>query len=93
MLRILASLLFSQFAGVLADRISRKPILIAADLARFGLLALLPFVTATWQLYALIFSINAATAFFTPTFEATLPEIAGRELYVKALSFPRCRRC
>ena len=89
MLRILAFLLFSQFAGVLADRISRKPILIAVDLGRFGLLALLPFATATWQLYALIFAINAATAFFTPTFEATLPEVAGKEFYVKALSLSR----
>src|SRR5215470_19223655 len=42
MLRILAFLLFSQPAGVIADRVSRKKILIAADLARFGLLALFP---------------------------------------------------
>src|SRR4051812_7780328 len=34
MLRILAFLLFSQPAGVIADRISRKHVLIAADLAR-----------------------------------------------------------
>src|SRR5947207_9554620 len=42
-LRILAFLLFSQPAGVIADRISRKQILIAADLLRFGLLALFHF--------------------------------------------------
>jgi len=42
MLRILAFLLFSQPAGVIADRVSRKKILIAADLLRFGLLALFP---------------------------------------------------
>jgi len=35
-LRILAFLLFSQPAGVIADRISKKRILIAADLIRFG---------------------------------------------------------
>ena len=88
-LRILAFLLFSQPAGVIADRVSRKKILIAADVIRFALLALFPFITAVWQIYALIFAINAATAFFTPTFESSIPEIVGGEQYVKALSLSR----
>src|SRR5713226_8532163 len=88
-LRILAFLLFSQPAGVIADRASRKKILIAADLIRFGLLALFPFITAVWQIYALIFAINAVTAFFTPTFESSVPEVVGDEQYVKALSLSR----
>ena len=88
-LRILAFLLFSQFAGVLADRVSRKKILIVTDVLRFGLLALFPFITEIWHIYVLIFSINAVTAFFTPTFEASLPEVVGETDYVKALSFSR----
>lgn len=88
-LRILAFLLFSQPAGVIADRLDRKKILIAADVLRFGLLALFPFITTVWQIYALIFAINAVTAFFTPTFEASIPEIVGDEHYVKALSLSR----
>jgi len=88
-LRILAFLLFSQPAGVIADRVSRKKILIAADLIRFGLLALFPFITTVWQIYLLIFLINAVTAFFTPTFEASIPEVVGSEQYVKALSLSR----
>src|SRR5215216_2676746 len=88
-LRILAFLLFSQPAGVIADRASRKKILIAADVLRFGLLALFPFVTAVWQVYLLIFAINAVTAFFTPTFEASIPEVVGGEQYVRALSLSR----
>lgn len=88
-LRILAFLLFSQFAGVLADRVSRKKILIVTDVVRFGLLALFPFITEIWQIYALIFAINAVTAFFTPTFEASLPAVVGEADYVKALSFSR----
>jgi NRE family putative nickel resistance protein-like MFS transporter len=88
-LRILAFLLFSQPAGVIADRVSRKKILIAADLARFALLVLFPFITAVWQIYALIFAINAVTAFFTPTFESSIPEVVGGEQYVKALSLSR----
>lgn len=89
MLRILAFLLFSQPAGILADRFNRKYILITADLARFALLSLFPFLTQTWHIYILIFAINAVTAFFTPTFEATLPEIVGEKHYVQALSLSR----
>lgn len=88
-LRILAFLLFSQPAGVIADRADRKGILVAADVTRFGLLALFPLVSAVRQIYALIFAINAVTAFFTPTFEASIPEVAGDEHYVKALSLSR----
>src|SRR5215213_7219034 len=88
-LRILAFLLFSQPAGVIADRVSRKRILIFADLMRCGLLALFPFIAAVWQVYVLIFAINAVTAFFTPTFEASIPEVVGGEQYVKALSLAR----
>ena len=88
-LRILAFLLLSQPAGVIADRVSRKKILIAADIVRFALLTLFPFITAVWQIYALIFLINAVTGFFTPTFEASIPEVAGGEQYVKALSLAR----
>lgn len=89
MLRILAFLLFSQIAGVMADRGNRKMILIAADVVRFGLMALFPFITEIWQIYAMIFAINAATAFFTPTFEASIPEVVGPQHYVKALSLSR----
>jgi len=88
-LRILAFLLFSQPAGVIADRVSKKRILIVADVIRFALLALFPFITAVWQIYALIFAINVVTAFFTPTFESSIPEVVGDEQYVKAVSLSR----
>jgi MFS transporter, NRE family, putaive nickel resistance protein len=88
-LRILAFLMFSQPAGVLADRFNRKFILVAADLIRFALLALFPLVTQVWQVYLLIFAINAVTAFFTPTFEASIPEVVGDAHYVEALSWSR----
>src|SRR3989475_12385572 len=50
MLRILAFLLFSQPAGVIADRVSRKKILIVAALGRFGLLLFFPFGTTILEI-------------------------------------------
>src|SRR2546427_12461583 len=49
-LRILAFLLFSQPAGVIADRVSRKKILIVAALGRFGLLLFFPFGTTILEI-------------------------------------------
>jgi NRE family putative nickel resistance protein-like MFS transporter len=89
MLRILAFLVFSQPAGVLADRANRKSLLIVADLVRIVLMALFPFVQTVWQVYLMIFLINAATAFFTPTYDSTIPTVVGREQYVRALSLSR----
>lgn len=88
-LRIVAFLLFSQPAGVLADRFNRKAILILADVSRAALLALLPFATTVWHIYGLIFFINAVTAFFTPTYEASVPAVVGEARIVKALSMSR----
>lgn len=89
MLRILAFLIFSQLAGVVADRLNRKIILIGSDLIRFALLGTFPFVQEIWQIYLLIFLINAATSFFTPTYHAMIPEIVGQTQVVKVLSLSR----
>src|SRR5215216_7608555 len=89
MLRILAFLIFSQPAGVLADRISRKQLLVLMDLGRFALLAFFPFITQVWQVYLLIFLINALTAGFTPTYEATIPQVVGSQSYTQALGLSR----
>jgi NRE family putative nickel resistance protein-like MFS transporter len=89
MLRILAFLLFSQPAGVVADRWPRKRILVAADLGRAAILGLLPLASTIWHVYALVFVLNALTAFFTPTFEATIPAIVAEEDLVTALGLSR----
>lgn len=88
-LRILAFVLLAPIAGVLADRIDRKRLLVTADLVRAALLGLFPFVTTVGQIYALIFAINAVTAFFTPAFEAAIPEVVGQRLYTRAVSWSR----
>jgi MFS transporter, NRE family, putaive nickel resistance protein len=56
---------------------------------RVALLAAFPFVTTVTHVYVLIFLINAATAFFTPAFEASLPEVVGPERYTRAVSLSR----
>jgi MFS transporter, NRE family, putaive nickel resistance protein len=88
-LRILAFVIVSPIAGVLADRVDRKRMLIVADVLRVGLLGAFPFITTVWQIYLLIFVLNAVTAFFTPTFEASIPQVVGERLYTRAIALSR----
>ena len=85
-LRVTAFVLFSPLAGLLADRLDRKAIMVTADVVRMVVIGLLPFVTQVWQVYALMFTVNAFTAFFTPTFQATLPAVTTDEELPAALS-------
>ena len=88
MLRIVAFLLFSQPAGLLADRLNRKWLLVGADLSRFVVMAAFPFIDSVWQIYVAVFIVNSLTAFFTPAYEASLPEIVGKD-YTGALAYSR----
>lgn len=76
--------------GAIADRIPRRALMTAMDLTRAGAAVALPFVTEIWQVHVLIFLLQAASAVFTPTFQATVPEILPAERdYLRALSMTR----
>jgi MFS family permease len=77
-------------AGAFADRVPRRAFLVALDLVRAGVALALPFVTDVWQVYVLIFLLQSASAAFTPTFQATLPDVLPEEArYTRALSLSR----
>lgn len=76
--------------GAYADRLPRRTLLVATDLVRGGVALALPFVTEVWQVYVLIFLLQSASAAFTPTFQATIPEVLPAERdYTRALSMSR----
>ncbi|PIE08569.1 MAG: MFS transporter [Rhodobacterales bacterium] len=77
-------------AGALAERLPRKQVLIAADLTRAAVALALPFVSEVWQVYGLIFVLQAASATFTPAFQALIPDVLPNERdYTNALSLSR----
>ena len=76
--------------NALAVRLPRKALLIGADLIRAAVALCLPFIDAIWQVYLLIFILQAASATFTPAFQATIPDILDDEAeYTRALSLSR----
>ncbi|PSW19999.1 MFS transporter [Photobacterium sanctipauli] len=76
--------------GAIAHKLPRKAFMFGLDIVRAGLILCLPFVTQAWEVYVLVFCINACSAGFTPLFQSTLPQVLpDREQYVKALSYSR----
>lgn len=89
-LKMVAYVGLAPVAAAISARLPRRPFLIALDLARAALVLLLPFVTEIWQIYALVFGLQAFSAAFSPTFQATIPDILENEKdYTQALSFSR----
>jgi H+ antiporter protein len=80
----------SPIASAFAERLQRRSFLIALDVVRAVIVLALPFVDQIWQIYVLIFLLQSASAAFTPTFQATIPDILpGEAEYTKALSLSR----
>ncbi len=74
----------------LTERLPRRTILVAADAVRATVALLLPAVEEVWQIYALIVVLQAASATFTPTFQAIIPAVLPDERdYTRALSLSR----
>ena len=89
-LKMVAYVGVAPIVGGLAHRLPRRQFLIALDIARAGFVVCLPFVTEVWQIYLLIFLLNACSAGFTPTFQATIPDVLPDEAqYTRALSLSR----
>ncbi|MDD0987846.1 MFS transporter [Pseudomonas shahriarae] len=77
-------------AAAFAERLPRRAMLVSLDLVRALVALALPFVTEVWQIYVLIFVLQSASAAFTPTFQATIPDILPDEDdYTRALSLSR----
>lgn len=89
-LKMVAYVGLSPVIAAFAHRVDRRRLLIGLDLARAGVLVTLPFVTEIWQVFVLIFVVNACAAGHTPAFQATIPEVLPDEReYTRALSFSR----
>jgi len=89
-IKMVAYVGLSPVAGALVANRPRKPILIAADLVRAAVALSLPFITEVWQIYLAIFLLQTASATFTPTFQATIPDVlTDEDDYSRALSLSR----
>jgi len=89
-IKMIAYIGVAPIVGAYASRLPRKAFLVAMDLIRCAIAFCLPFVTEIWQVYLLIFFLQSASAGFTPTFQATIPDVLPNERdYTRALALSR----
>lgn len=89
-IKMIAYVALAPVAHAVSARLPRKAVLIGADLIRAAIALFLPFIDSVWQIYILIFVLQAASATFTPAFQAIIPDILKDEKdYTKALSLSR----
>ncbi|MDX6386443.1 MAG: hypothetical protein QOD85_245 [Gaiellaceae bacterium] len=80
------TIVFLLIGGVVSDRYDRRLVMIWADTVRAAAVALLAALVLTdalqfWQLVVLVAVYGVGTAFFTPAFEAIVPELVpGHDL-------------
>ncbi|WP_427919110.1 MFS transporter [Streptomyces sp. cg40] len=89
-IKMVAYVLIAPAIGAVADRLPRRALMVTADLTRAGVALFLPFVDQVWQVYLLVFLLQSASAAFTPTFQAVIPDVLPEERdYTQALSMSR----
>lgn len=89
-IKMIAYVGVAPIAAAFAERLPKRTMLVTLDVIRAGVALLLPFVSQIWEVYVLIFVLQSASAAFTPTFQATIPDVLPDEQdYTKALSLSR----
>ena len=76
---LLPTFLIGILVGPLIDRFSRRQLMVGADLARFGVFAVLPFTTSATQVVALAALAGIATGFFRPAAYAGIPNLVQED--------------
>ncbi|WP_422758489.1 MFS transporter [Paenarthrobacter sp. C1] len=81
---------FAPVVNAVVARLPKKPVLIGADLVRAAMALCLPFITEVWQIYAVIFLLQSASATFTPAFQSLIPSVLRQKRdYTHALTLSR----
>ena len=89
-IKMIAYIGVAPIASAFAERLPRKKVLVGLDVIRALTALCLSFVTQIWQIYILIFILQSASAAFTPTFQAMIPDVLPiEEEYTNALSLSR----
>src|ERR671918_185909 len=76
--RLLPSIVFGPFAGVLVDRFDRKRLMVIADVVRGVGYATLPLIPRLPWIYAMSFLIECLSLLWTPARDAMIPNLVPR---------------
>ncbi len=86
-IKMIAYVTVAPIAAAYADRVPRRLMLVGLDLIRATVVVAMPFIDQVWHIYLLIALLQTASAAFTPTFQAVIPDVVTDESdYTQALS-------
>ncbi|XBB66459.1 MFS transporter [Nocardioides sp. WV_118_6] len=86
-IKMVVYVVIAPLAAAYVDRLPRRLFLVALDVVRAGVVLALPFISEVWHIYVLIAVLQSASAAFTPTFQAVIPDLVTDEAdYTRALS-------
>jgi MFS family permease len=86
-IKMITYVTIAPIAAAHVDRMPRRRMLVGLDLIRAAVVVMLPFIDQVWQIYLLVAVLQSASAAFTPTFQAVIPDVVTDEAdYTKALS-------
>ena len=85
-IQLLPRVVLAPVAGLLADRLDRRRIILGADLARAALVALLPFADRAWQIALVAALVAVGNAVARPAELAAVPMVVPPAHLVPALS-------
>ncbi|MHA3024499.1 MFS transporter [Mycobacterium sp. BMJ-28] len=89
-IKMIAYVVAAPVMSGLTARLPRKAVLVGADMVRALVALLLPWVHQVWQVYLLVFVLQAASATFTPAFQSVIADVLTDERdYTRALALSR----
>ena len=80
--RVLPAFLIGPLAGVFLDRIDRRKAMVVCDIARAGLIAIVPFAANLPTLYLVTFFLEVATLIWMPAKDALIPNLVPKRWLV-----------
>ncbi|MBE6478078.1 MAG: MFS transporter [Propionibacteriaceae bacterium] len=88
--KMIAYVFVAPLANAAVVHLPRRAVMVGSDVLRLVAALCLPFVNASWQIFVLVFVLQAASATFTPTFQSVVPAVLPDEDdYTNALSLAR----
>src|SRR4051794_2800718 len=78
-LRLAPAVLFGPLAGVVADRLPRRWVLVYGDVLRFVLFCTIPLIGTLWWLYVATVLVEIVGLFWMPAKDATVPNLVPRK--------------
>jgi MFS family permease len=80
------ALLISPLAGVIVDRLSRRRVMLMANLVAALMFALLPLMASLWEIYILALLWRVTISFMEPAERSLIPDLVGKDKVLVANS-------